>query len=120
MTNLRGKITKGSTFESDWRFQRKKFLLIFFKWLIDIGVEPSVYELWDCKTCQAKDGFTYCQWPDQFNTDGGCLPNVSDGTHIPCGEEDGDVIVRTCPGIWLCLILFVSVFSILFRKWNLR
>ena len=99
---------------------QNEFLLIFFKWLIDIGVEPSVYELWDCKTCQAKDGFTYCQWPDQFNADGGCLPNVSDGTHIPCGEEDGDVIVRTCPGIWLCLIFFVSVFSILFRKWNLR
>ena len=76
----------------------------------------SDYELWDCKTCQANDGFTYCQWPDQFNADGGCLPNVSDGTHIPCGEEDGDVIVQTCRGIYLCLILIVSCRSIYTHK----
>jgi len=55
------------------------------------------YEQWDCETCQAHDGFTYCQWPEQFNADGGCLPNVNDGRHIPCGEEDGDVIVELCP-----------------------
>ena len=68
-------------------------------WSNPFSIQPSDYELWDCETCQANDGFTYCQWPEQFNVDGGCLPNVKDGRHIPCGEEGGDTIVDTCPGI---------------------
>jgi len=57
---------------------------------------PSNYELWSCKQCQTNNGFTYCQWPNQFNPDGGCLPNIGDGQNVPCGETDGGVIVKTC------------------------
>merc|ERR1719226_263182 len=67
-------------------------------WTTGIKACGLNYESWDCETCQAHDGFTYCQWPDQFNADGGCLPNMNDGLHAPCGEEEGDVIVETCPG----------------------
>ena len=58
----------------------------------------SDYEQWGCQRCQETIGFTYCQWADQFNPDGGCLPNVGDGANTPCSSEDGDVIVETCPG----------------------
>ena len=46
----------------------------------------------------ATNGYTYCLWPNQFNEDGGCWPNVRDGYHIPCGEEEEDHILDTCPG----------------------
>ena len=62
-------------------------------------IDPSLdYEQWDCETCYAADGYTYCQWSDQFHADGGCLPNVSDGHHTPCNEDEVDQIVDTCPG----------------------
>lgn len=64
----------------------------------DATDDPSLeYEQWDCNTCILADGYTYCQWPDQFHDDGGCLPNVSDGYHTPCSEEDGEKIVDACP-----------------------
>ena len=66
------------------------------------NIDPSLnYEEWDCKTCNAANGYTYCQWPDQFNDGewrGGGLPNVSDGYYTPCNEEDGEQIVDKCPG----------------------
>ena len=56
------------------------------------------YEQWDCQKCQATSGYSYCLWKDSFNADGGCLPNVADAKHIPCGDEEGDVVVETCEG----------------------
>ena len=35
---------------------------------------------------------------------------MNDGTHVPCGEEDGDVIVETCPGIYIMVESFCSLY----------
>ena len=62
------------------------------------GIDRTIYENWRCNKCHSTPGFTYCRWEDQFHSDGGCLPNVPDGDHVPCGGEAGDVVVEDCQG----------------------
>ena len=74
---------------------RPQFFTIF---LVALNKISGDYEYWNCQTCQKTNGYTYCRWADQFNSDGGCLPNVDDGEHTHCGSDDEDIIVDTCPG----------------------
>jgi hypothetical protein len=62
----------------------------------------AAYTFFNCRECQEAEapdgsGYTFCQWEGQFTAAGGCLPNVADGNHVPCGDWEGDVTVRECP-----------------------
>ncbi len=74
------------------------YFLAFHSICYYFSVNHTIYENWRCMKCQATPGFTYCQWDGQFHYDGGCLPNINNGVHAPCGDFDGDVVVKDCKG----------------------
>lgn len=67
-------------------------------WFKGCNIDVSIYEAFDCETCNETPGYQYCRYtPEGEPTKEICLPQVYDGENVPCGEEEGDELVASCP-----------------------
>jgi len=55
------------------------------------------YSQWSCETCLATSGYSFCEWDhDGIHRHDGCLPDVANEIHSPCGREAGDETLLSC------------------------